>query len=288
MKRKVFILLLAVCALPLMVNAQGSFFVALFNVPAQDALDVYLPGGVDDDLSMCTYFQRSWDPVSPTGGWLTNQFKAPDIKTPSPVGPEGGNALYGNSDAGDSTREGYWIELNPAITGSFTMELFFYAVELDPDFAEYKIQNLISSFWMTDSKGFELRYYGATGPYGNAQLEVMTHDGSGEHNIKSATGLLSAGVWYYAAVVYDHAANQIRLYFKAASDVGSPTLIGSNAPGWGTFTMQWICLAAWPNPAGSCRDICGYIDAFALSHAALDPAQFVLLTRLGVDDWMNY
>jgi hypothetical protein len=47
-------------------------------------------------------------------------------------------------------------------------------------------------------------------------------------------------------------------------------LIGSANANWSNYTMKWLCIGAWPNPAGSCRDIAGYIDAFAVSDTALD------------------
>lgn len=251
-----------------------NFVYTVFNIPAETPRENYLPGGADDYLVNCDYFQRSWDPVGPTGGWLDYQFRSPDIATPPVAGPEGGNALYGNSNSPTDTREGYWIQLNPAVTDqSFTVEVFFRLEVLEPAYAEYKMQNIVSTFWMSDNKGMEIRYMGTFGNF----IQLMTNDGATEHN--TGTGAISAGTWYYAAAVYDHSLSQISLYFADASTPGSitPVLIGTVNPNWPTFTMQWLCLGAWPNPAGSCRDITGYIDASSVAYSALSPSEFYLL-----------
>jgi len=177
-----------------------NFVYAVFNIPAETARENYLPGGSDDYLANCDYFQRSWSPVNPTLGWLANQFRSPDIATPSVVGPEGGNALYGNSNDAAHTREGYWIQLTPVISSqSFTVEVFFRLEVLEPAYAEHKMQNIVSTFWMSDGKAMEIRYLGE---YGNS-IQLMTHDGSTEHNTQTTDAIL-AGTWYYAAAVYDH------------------------------------------------------------------------------------
>ncbi len=292
MRKWIYSSILLLLAVPFLAGAQyPNLVLAKFNVPAQADLDVYLPGGPGDILGNVDYFQRSWDPVGPTGGWQTNQFKPPDIDLLLPPGPEGGNALWGNSNDSLRTREGYWIQLNPAITGSFTAEVFFKLDNLNPAHCEYKIQNIISTFWMSGNKAFELRFFGNAGGLGSIsdnKIQVMTNSGTGENNITSDSNAITAGVWYYAAVVYNHDANQVSFYLKQANDPGAPTLIGTTAPGWGTFTMRWLCLAAWPNPAGSCRDICGHIDAFALTQAALTPSEFFLLNKLSVGNWMLF
>ena len=251
-----------------------NFVYAVFNIPAETARENYLPGGLDEYLANCDYFQRSWGPVGPSGGWLDNQFNSPDIATPPTAGHEGGNALYGNSNDASHTREGYWIQLNPIITNqSFTVEVFFRLEVLEPAFAEYKMQNIVSTFWMSDNKGMEIRYMGTFGNF----IQLMTNDGATEHN--TGTSAISAGIWYFAAAVYDYSLSQISLYFADASTPGSitPVLIGAVNPNWTTFSMQWLCLAAWPNPAGSCRDITGYIDAFSVAYSALSPSEFYLL-----------
>jgi len=284
MKRCLFISCLVFCILALSFGGYGaeSYLLARFRAPVKQDREFYKPGGVADELSVCAYFQRSWDPVGPSGGWLDNQFKSPDIATPPVPGPEGDNALYGNSNAGDSTREGYWIQLATPISGSFTFEVFFYLDELNPNFAEHKMQNIVSSFWMSDNKAVELRYFGPASDLGSGvadKIQVMTSDGAVEHNIISSAGAIAADTWYYAAVVYDHGGSQISFYLADASDPENitPTLIGTANPNWTSFTMQWLCVAAWPNTAGSCRDITGYIDAFGLSGEALSPSNFLLL-----------
>ena len=282
MKKCLFVAGIVFClfVLTLGAGAAENYLLARFRVPIQQDRDVYMPGGTGDELTTCTYFQRSWSPVSPTLGWLANQFKAPDIATPPVPGPEGSKALYGNSNDGASTREGYWMQLVNPISGSFTFETFFYLDVLNPLYAEYKMQNIVSSFWMSNYKELELRYFGTSSvltPAGTIQL--MTKDGTTEHNVTSSTGLIAADTWYYAAVVYDHGASQISFYLADASDADNiiPSLIGTANPNWGSFTMQWLCLGAWPNPAGSCRDITGYIDAFGLSFTNLSPPNFLLL-----------
>jgi hypothetical protein len=285
MKKSLFVASLVFCLFVLNFggHAAESYLLARFRVPVQQDREFYKPGGVADELTTCTYFQRYWGPVGPSLGWLTNQFKSPDIATPPVPGPEGDNALYGNSNAADSTREGYWIQLENPISGSFTFEVFFYLDELNPSYAEYKMQNIVSSFWMSDAKAVELRYFGTTSPYNTGCIQLMTDDGTApptnEHNVTSGPGLITADKWYYAAVVYDHGASEISFYLADASDPENitPTLIGTANPNWASFTMQWLCLAAWPNPAGSCRDITGYIDAFGLSGEALSPSNFLLL-----------
>jgi len=267
-----------------------NFVYAVFNIPAETARENYLPGGLDDYLANCDYFQRSWDPVGPSGGWLDNQFNSPDIATPPAAGPEGGNALYGNSNDASHTREGYWIWLNPAITNQgFTIEVFFRLDELNPNFAEHKMSNIISSFWMSDGgtspveRVLELRFFGSATDLGleypHNQLEMMTNSAGAEHNVRASAGLITAGNWYFAAIVYDHIASQASLYFGDPLAPGglNPTLIGSVDPLWTPFVMNWLCIAAWPNPAGSCRDITGYIDAFSVAYSALSPSEFYLL-----------
>ena len=163
---------------------------------------------------------------------------------------------------------GLWMQLHTALTNQdFTFETFIYLNNLLPAYSEYKMQNFVSSFWMSDNKGIELRTLGTGAAEGVIQL--MTHDGVGEHNITSAGGVLQTGQWYHAAAVYTHADQAIKLYIDK-------NLIGSANTNWSSYTMQWLCLAAWPNPAGSARDLSGYMDAFALSDAALAPADFVL------------
>lgn len=252
------------------------YVLARFRLGQQQDLEVYYPGGVADELTTCTYFQRSWNPVSPSGGWLDNQFKAPDIATPPVQGPEGGNALFGNSNEDSSTREGYWMQFFSPIRSSFTFEVFFYLDVLNPNFAEYKMQNIVSSFWMSDGKGVELR---TQGDFSGGGIQLMTNDGGVEHNITSSAGVITADKWYYAAVVYNHDASEISFYLADASDPNNitPTLVGTTDPNWGDFAMHWLCLGAWPNAAGSCRDISGYIDAFGLSFETLSPSNFLLL-----------
>jgi hypothetical protein len=258
------------------------YILARFRRGQQQDLDVYYPGGVADELTTCTYFQRSWSPVGPTYGWLDNQFKAPDIASPPVQGPEGGNTLFGNSNDGSSTREGYWIQFFSPIRSSFTFEVFFYLDNLNPTFAEHKMQNIVSSFWMSDNKGVELRYFGPATDLGGMgdKIQVMTAtDGGTEHNVTSSAGVITGDKWYYAAVVYNHDASEISFYLADASDPDNitPSLVGTANPNWGNFSMNWLCLAAWPNPAGSCRDISGNIDAFGLSFEALSPSNFLLL-----------
>ncbi len=273
MKKIIFILSIL---LVLTYSVQSQDFVyAAFNGAPETEKDVYLPGEADDYLANCDYFQRSWEPVGPTAGWLANLLRAPDIATPPVAGPEGGNALFGNSDDAASTREGYWLQLNPAITDQdFTIEVFFRLNTLTPQFAEYKMQNIVSSFWMSDGKGLEIRFLGDFGTF----MQVMTNDGFTEHNIGSAgTSGIAIDTWYYAVAVYEHSSSQISFYYASASDPMPPALIGSTDPNWASFTMQWLCIGAWPNPAGSCRDIAGYIDAFSVAYTALDPSEFYLL-----------
>jgi len=261
-----------------------------FNMPPETAREVYLPGGTWDVLEGVSYFQRSWDPVGPTGGWLANQFRAPNIVIPPTDGLEWGvgNALEGNSNSAPGTRQGYWIALQTPITGSFTAEAVFLLRTYTPTFAEYKMQNIISTFWMSDGKAFELR---TLGDFGNRVIQCMTNDGSSEHNITSAENTIQDNTWYHGAVVYDASASQVELFLDGSS-------LGPADPLWGTFSMQWLCIAAWPNPAGVCRDIDGYMDGFALSDAVLGPGEFVLLseppptptiaTGVGVPGWEPY
>lgn len=252
------------------------YILARFRTGIQQDREVYYPGGVGDEMTTCTYFQNSWSPVSPTGGWFTYQFKAPDIATPSVPGPEGGNAFYGNSNDAGSTREGYWMQFASPISTSFTFEVFFYLETLTPQFAEYKMQNLVSSFWMSTGKAMELRMLG---DFGSGQIQLMTSDGGTEHNIASSIGAITTDKWYYAAAVYNHGASQISFYLADASDPENitPSLVGTADPNWGSFNMQWLCIGAWPNPAGSCRDIAGYIDAFGITFDVLSPSTFLLL-----------
>jgi hypothetical protein len=285
-KKSIFILFILL-VLSYAIQSQDFVYVA-FNGPVEEAKDVYLPGEADDYLANCDYFQRSWEPVGPTEGWLANLLRAPDIATPPVAGPEGGNALFGNSNDATSTREGYWIQLNPAITDqSFTVEVFFRLNTLSAQFAEYKMQNIVSTFWMSDGKGMEIRFMGDFGNF----IQLMTNDGAAEHNV--GTGAISIDTWYYAVAVYDHSIPQISLYFASASDTMPPALISSTNPNWSSFTMQWLCLATWPNPAGSCRDISGYIDAFSVAYTALDPSEFYLIygtpyvANVGAD-WQIY
>jgi|GEM_PF-2769759 len=285
MNKKFGVMMLALVLMSISITAGAEdYLLARFRPAAQEARENYLPGGRGDELTTCTHFQRFWDPVAPSGGWLANQFRAPDIATPVAEGPEGGNALFSNSHAADSTREGYWIQLNSAISGSFTLEVFFYLDELDSDYTEYKMQNIISSFWMSDNKALELRYFGPSTTLTGMEdtIQMMTSDGGTvdpEHNVTSSAGVISADTWYYAAVVYDHNLSEASFYLADASDPENitPGLVGSADPNWGSFAIQWLCLAAWPNPAGMCRDMAGYIDAFGISFEALEPANFVLL-----------
>jgi len=143
------------------------------------------------------------------------------------------------------------------------------------DLSEYKIENVVSTFWMSDGKGLELRLMG---DFGAGQLQMMTHDGSAEHNSGTANGAIAINTWYHCAVVYNHSTGQASFYLDKA-------LIGSANANWSNYTMKWLCIGAWPNPAGSCRDIAGYIDAFAVSDTALDPDDFELYKVTAVDDW---
>lgn len=184
--------------------------------------------------------------------------------------------MYGNSNNALTTRQGYWIEMQPALANqNFTIEAFFLIENLAPAFAEYKIENVVSTFWMSDGKGLELRLMG---DFGEGQLQMMTHDGSAEHNSGTANGAIAINTWYHCAVVYNHSTGQASFYLDKA-------LIGSANANWSNYTMKWLCIGAWPNPAGSCRDIAGYIDAFAVSDTALDPDDFELYKVTAVDDW---
>jgi len=53
-----------------------------------------------------------------------------------------------------------------------------------------------------------------------------------------------------------------------------------------------VCVGAWPNPAGSCRDIDGYIDGFSIRDEVLGPERtynFVLPTSYsGTKEWQRY
>lgn len=160
----VFVALLALA--PVFASAEV-LVKATFDIAPQTALADYkgTGGAAGDYLTSSTYFQDSWAPVGPTGGWLTNQLKAPDIATPPTAGPQGGNAMYGNSNGALTTRQGYWIEMQPALTNqNFTIEAFFLIENLTPDFAEYKMENVVSTFWMSDGKGLEMRLMGNFGP----------------------------------------------------------------------------------------------------------------------------
>ena len=80
------------CASLSSVGQSEVLVLAKFDTSPALAQESYLPGGPGDELTTLTYFQRSWDPIGPTGGWLANQFTAPDIATPPSPGPQGEGA----------------------------------------------------------------------------------------------------------------------------------------------------------------------------------------------------
>ncbi|MCX7019891.1 MAG: hypothetical protein NTY46_13065 [Candidatus Sumerlaeota bacterium] len=280
MKKTVCCAVLAAAAFAAPVQS-ATLIKATFDVPLSATQEIYLPGATGDILGGAAYFQRSWSPVNPTLGWLDNQFSAPAIETPPTAGFQGGNALAGDSNEAGRTRQGYWIQINPALSSQdFTAEAIFYLKTYMPAYAEYKIQNIISTFWMSDNKSFEIR---TMGDFGTNVLQLMTNDGAVEHNVTTANDTVAPDTWYHTAIVYTQATGVAEFYFN-----GSPA--GSAPTGWGAPVIQWVCLAAWPNPAGSCRDISGAIDAFALSDAALTPGSFALPTNYSSvgRDWTLY
>lgn len=264
---------------------------ATFDQEAGNGVANYFPGSPGDKVSTVSKFQCQWgDSIGATGGWLTNQFSAPDIVTPPTAGPEGGNALTCDSNAPATSRKGYWVQLaSPVSNQDFTIEFMFSLKNLNPANAEYKIQNLFTLMWPQDDKALELRFLGSEGGLGTSQnrLEMMTNTGGTapqEHNITSGADAVTTNTWYHAAVVYKHATKTAELFLNGTS-------IGTANVAWDSFSFQMFCLAAWPNPAGSCRDISGYIDAFALSNAALDSSNFDLthfVRGAAAHDWQLF
>jgi hypothetical protein len=119
-----------------------------------------------------------------------------------------------------------------------------------------------------------VRFFGNAGDLGaasNNSFMVMTDTGNPgqEHNVVSGADALTSDTWYHAAVVYKHATGTVELFLNGTS-------LGTAATAWGDYSISMFCLGAWPNAAGSCRDMSGYIDAFALSNAALDASNFDL------------
>lgn len=243
-----------------------------FDRAPATALEDYLPGTASDKLENVLHFQRSWEPAGPTGGWLANQFRAPNIVTPADTSPAfvWGNSLESNSNESGGTRMGYWVDLanDKILSGSFTIEATFLIRNYLPAFAEYKMQNIVSTFWMSDNKALEIR---TMGEFDDRVIQLMTHDGSGEHNVSSNTGAIQDNTWYHVAAVYDHGTKNISFYLDKA-------LVGTANTNWSDFSMKWLCVAAWPNPAGSARDMDGYLDGFAVSSDTLAPDDFVLFT----------
>lgn len=280
-KNSCLLILLSLVTLSALASAQSTLVRANFDIPEATPQDDYLPGGAGDILN-CNYFQRSWDPIGPTGGWLTNQFRAPYIVNPATPGFQGGNVMEGNSNSAAETRQGYWVQLQGPITGSFTVEVVFLLRTYTPAYAEHKMQNLVSSFWMSDNKAFEIR---TLGDYGTRSIQLMTHDGGTEHNVASPDDAIQDNTWYHAAIVYDHSTQNASFYLDGAK-------IGSASPNWGTFSWNMVCMGAWPNPAGTCRDIDGYIDGFSVRDEVLGPEgtyNFVLPTSFsGAEDWKRY
>jgi hypothetical protein len=277
MKRAIWVcLLVALFSVPLLGSAE-TYILARFNLPEQSGRDNYLPGGPGDILTSATYFQRAWP-----AGVTQPQLIAPDIVTPPAGGFDGGNALKSNSDDSGKTRQGYYVEINPPITGDFTAEVVFRLFDLNPTYCEHKMQNILSTWWCSGSTPdnsnmhWELRFFGSEGDLGmNNNIQVMTNNPA-EHNITSGPNALTVDTWYHAGVVYDDSANLVTLYLNGS-------VVGTANPSWTTTSpgghahkMACIVLAAWPNDAGTCRDIAGFIDAFALSNEVLAPGSFVL------------
>jgi hypothetical protein len=143
---------------------------ATFDITAQNALADYKgTGGATGDYLTSSTYSRIPGRRRPDGRLADQSVPGPDIAPPPTAGPQGGNAMYGNSNNALTTRQGYWIEMQPALANqNFTIEAFFLIENLAPAFAEYQIENVVSTFWMSDGKGLELRLMG---DFGEGQLQ---------------------------------------------------------------------------------------------------------------------
>jgi len=137
------------------------------------------------------------------------------------------------------------------------------------------MQNVVSTFWMSDNKALEIR---TMGEFGDRTIQLMTYDATTEHNVTSGTGAIQDDTWYHVAAVYSHSTKDVSFYLDK-------TLVGSVNTNWSAYiAIKWLCIASWPNPAGSARDMDGYIDGLAVSSDVLTPDEFVLFTEPDIPD----
>jgi hypothetical protein len=201
-------------------------------------------------------------------------------------GWQGGNFMEVNTGA--QQRQGVFMVLNDVIATSWTAECIFRMDSLNPDFAEYKIQDIMQAWFIGGSNTrFEIRHFGDQNGIGLGNnvfnLTDSNASGGGEVSASSAENLAVAGEWNHLAVTYDGSTNTMSAYLNKAL-----TPIAQITPGHNLSTPQLgnIILGAWANDAGSARDLAGSMDAFVLSTPALTPDQFLLpMPAASVNDW---
>lgn len=209
-----------------------------------------------------------------------------NIVTPAlPLGFQKGNALAGNGASGPM-RRGMFLNFTP-LTGSWTCECIVRFDDLNPPAMEFNIQNIMTAWFLNgNTEKFEVRYFGPTfGPAMNLIAVGSAEIGS------TAPNPVVVNTWYHLGLVYDSAGNTLKLFLNgAASPICQVTPV--QATGWPSTgaVLSNVVLNAWPNDAGSPRDLVGAMDAFSISDTALGPGTFALPTSwpAGVNDWSMF
>ncbi len=228
------------------------------------------------------------DPGTHTGHY-------PSIVTPAAAGFQGGNAFFTClGDATDSQQHiGYYINKGTSFTmsGDFTAEVIFMVNKIgmpptDPVAdCEYSLQDVFgTAFIANDGANWEMRVWPNGGPIGgNGMIQLCMNGNSGAPEANINGPVITPLQWYHAAFVYTAATNTAEFFIDGVSQ-------GTNNPNWGGSSVMndwWI--GAWPSN-GANRGMAGWIDAVAVSDAALTPSTFNL-PRSGyseIETWNLY
>lgn len=255
-----------------------------FDTPAQEYLEVYPPGPGDIPPDIIAHTEQ---PDVEYVTWRDSHalIGPPDIVTQTIPGPQGGNVLYTDPTDGEPY-EGFYISSENGLTieGSFTAEVLFFVLGLNPDGDEYGLQDLINTERLSDdpdppSAKWDLRIWpdGNSVIGGHGQLQFMTAGPTGEHSIDDPNPI-ELNVWHHAAAVYDADSNTAILYLDGK-------LIGTVTPDlYGVYQNDWS-VGTWMNQSAASRSLYGFIDAVAVSDTVLEPGNFVLEPGADVIDW---
>ena len=245
--------------------------------------------------------ERDYGLMPPDPGTDTGNY--PDIVTPASPGFQGGNAMWTcTGNTGDGQQHiGWYIydSAKPPINGDFTAEIIFMMAKLgslsDPVVdCEYSLQNVFGTDMLAfpssgtppikdnDGASWDFRVF-PSGVWGGDNNKLQLHmggtDGGGEVNIDGPT--LVVNTWYHAAIVYTEGSDSAEFFLNGSSQ-------GTGSPHWANAYQGDWWVGAWPSN-GANRGMAGWVDALAISDAALAPAGFVLPTTFtAVEMWHLY